>query len=71
MIRELPSFLAGCGALLLFGIVLTGARNPQEADHLQPGRMEASAITVPDSPAAEGTQLEEKSGPSSSLAWNR
>lgn len=46
MIRELPSLLAGTGALLLFGAVLTGARSPAEADVLMPSAAEASAIHV-------------------------
>lgn len=47
MIREIPSLLAGTGALLLFGIILTGARSPEEADELLPSSSTtASAIHV-------------------------
>lgn len=47
MIREIPSLLAGTGALLLFGIILTGARSPEEADKLLPSASTtASAIHV-------------------------
>lgn len=71
MIRELPSLLAGCGALLLFGVVLTGARSPQDAEQMYFGRMEASAISVPDHTFYEGPLPGQSSQDASSLAWNR
>jgi hypothetical protein len=46
MIRELPSLLAGTGALMLFGLILTGARSPEEADTLLPSASSASAVHV-------------------------
>lgn len=46
MIREIPSLLAGAGVLMLFGLVVTGARSPQEADVLLPSAYEATAIHV-------------------------
>lgn len=61
MIRELPSFLAGIGALLLFGAVLTGARSPAEADQLNPSAAEASAIHV---------KAHHPAAPAPSLAFN-
>lgn len=46
MIREIPSLLAGAGVLMLFGLVITGASSPQEADVLMPAASEATAIHV-------------------------
>lgn len=46
MIRDLPSLLAGTGALLLFGIILTGARSPEEADVLLPSASSATASAI-------------------------
>lgn len=46
MIREIPSLLAGAGVLMLFGLVVTGARSPQEADMLMPSAYESTAIQV-------------------------
>ena len=61
MIRELPSLLAGIGAMLLFGAVLTGARSPAEADMLMPSAAEASAIHV---------KPQQSPSPATTLAYN-